>query len=68
MNWQKPTRYAQVSTCGRYSVAKIGFNGGACYEAWRTRAHDEGPHLVSHNLTTADAARQACEDDANAQP
>ena len=61
MNWQKPARYAQVSTCGRYSVAKIGFNGGACYELWQTRAHPEGSHLVATNLKSSQEARELAE-------
>ena len=68
MNWRKPTAYAQLSSCERYSVAKIGFNGGAMYEAWRTRQHPEGPHLVSTNLQTADDARTVCEEDSLEQP
>ena len=61
MNWRKPEKYAQVSKCGRYSVAKIGFNGGAFYEAWQTRGHADGPHLIASNLATAEEARKLVE-------
>ncbi len=64
MNWLKPADpYHQYSTDGRYSVCRIGVNGSASYEAWRSRAHPEGPHCVSVNLPTSAAARAACEDD-----
>ena len=68
MKW-RPARtgvepvYAFVSDCGTYSVCKIGINGSAVYEAWRTRAHRDGPHLVATNLDSADLARQICEAD-----
>ena len=66
MNWRKPknqsainARYADVSDDARYSVCQIGTK----FEAWRTRAHAEGPHLISTNLESAEAARAACEAD-----
>lgn len=63
MNWRKHDAYAIVSECGRYSICSIGYNGGRAFEAWRTRAHAEGPHLISTNLESAEAARAACEAD-----
>lgn len=66
MKWQPPARYAQVSEDGRYSVCRIGIGDGQFIEAWRTRKHPDGPHLVSTNMKTAQDARTACEaDDAN---
>ena len=68
MKWgKKLDKYAQKSSCGRYSVCAIGFDTGRAgfFEAWRTRAHAEGPHLISTNLKTADQARRMCEADAN---
>ena len=69
MKWAKPKpgpgcaeAYAQLSACGRYSVAKIGFVGGAFYESWQTRKHAEGPHLIATNLPTAAEARRLCEE------
>ena len=66
MKWQKTnaSAYAQVSECGRYSVCRIGIAGGQFYEAWRTRQHEDGPHLVDTNLPTSQAAREAAEQDA----
>ena len=63
MNWQKPTRFAQLSEDGRYSVAKIGNEVGHFYEAYRTRQHVDGPHLISTCLKTPDEARAQCEAD-----
>ena len=68
MNWQNPARYAQVSECGRYSVCRIGIGDGQFLEAWRTRQHPDGPHLVSTNLKTALDARKACEADDQDNP
>ena len=61
VNWQKvpPSAYAQVSECGRFSVCRIGFGDGHRFEAWRTRAHPDGPHLIATNLPTSQAARDA---------
>lgn len=64
MNWQPPGKYAQVSACNRYSVAKIGFDGAIFYESWRTRTHEDGPRLIRTRLPTAEAARLSCEADA----
>ena len=68
MRWDDRDKYAQKSRDGRYSVCAIGYAQGQWfYEAWRSRAHEEGVHLVSTNLPTAEAARAACEaDDADA--
>lgn len=66
MKWRKPknqsainAQYAEVSDDARYSVCQIGTK----FEAWRTRVHDEGPHLVMTNIDTRAAARAACEAD-----
>ena len=63
MNWQPPARYAQVSEDGRYSICRVGIGDEQFVEAWRTRKHQEGPHLVSTNLKSAQDARNACEAD-----
>ena len=57
MNWRKPSAYAQLSTCERYSVAKINREGGAMYEVWLTRQHEAGPKLLKTGIKTADEAR-----------
>ena len=65
MNWQPTpaTAYAQLSECGRFSVCRIGFGDGHFFEAWRTRSHEDGPHLIATNLPTSQAARDAAEED-----
>ena len=65
MNWRKTgaLEYAQVSECGRYSVCRIGIADGQFYEAWRTRKHEDGPHLIATNLPTSQAAREVAEED-----
>lgn len=63
MNWQKPTRYSQLSEDGRYSVAKIGLGDHIVYDAYRARAHEDGPGLIQSCLKSADEARQLCEAD-----
>lgn len=35
---------------------------GRFYEAWRSRAHEEGPHLIATNLPSAEEARRLCEE------
>ena len=62
MKWTRKDKYAEVSDCGRYSVAAYGIGEGYRFEAWRTRAHKDGPHLIAANVT-AEEARQHCEDD-----
>ena len=57
------TAYAQLSADGRYSVTRIGFSGGQFFEAWRTRSHADGPHLIATNLPTSQAARETAEED-----
>lgn len=63
MQWVRHDKYAEVSEDGRYSVAAYGTGSGWKFEGWRTRKHEEGTHLVCAN-TTADEARQLCEEDA----
>ena len=63
MKWIKHDNYAIKSECGRYSVCKIGFKNGHFYEAWRTRAHKDGPHLIAHNIADAKEARRLAEAD-----
>lgn len=65
MKWN-PTglaAYSQLSLCGRYSVCRIGNGPGMFYELWRTRAHEDGPHLVATNLPDSDAARAMADAD-----
>jgi hypothetical protein len=66
MNWLPGDRYHQKSDDGRYTVAKYSIKGPVRYEAWRSRLHDGGPHLLASNLPTADEARRLCEEDARA--
>ncbi len=63
MNWNWPTKYAQLTECGRYSVAKVGNGTRFLYEAWRTRAHPCGAGLIRTGIATADEARLTCEKD-----
>ena len=62
MKWVKASNYAIQSEDGRYSVCQIGGSEGF-YEAWRTRKHEDGPHLISTNLPDAQEARKACLED-----
>ena len=63
MRWKKHDAYAIKSEDERYSICSIGFNGSRCYEVWRTRLHEAGPHLVAHNIATAAEARKLAEAD-----
>ena len=63
MKWTRKDKYAEVSDCGRYSVAAYGTGTRWMFEGWRTRKHEEGPHLVCANVT-AEEARRLCEEDA----
>lgn len=61
MNWDKPTRYAQVSKCGRYSICAISLGRGHFYESWQTRSHPDGAHRIATNLPSAEEARKLVE-------
>jgi hypothetical protein len=66
LQWNEKDQYAQTSKDGCYSVCAIGYAQGKWfYEAWATRAHEDGSHLISTNLPTAAEARAMCEADAN---
>jgi IS5 family transposase len=67
MKWGKPTKYAQVSSDGRYSVAKVAVRGEWRYEAWRTAQHPAGRLPIAKHLTSPETARIACEEH-HAQP
>jgi hypothetical protein len=67
VKFDRVDKYSQKSKCGEYSVCAIDMGKGHFYEAWRTRAHKEGPHLISTNLASAAEARQACKGDASAE-
>ena len=62
LKWKKHDRHAIVTEDGTYSVCQIGGKDGF-FEAWRTRAHKDGPHLISTNLANAQEARRACAED-----
>jgi hypothetical protein len=64
MNWADVpgNKYAQVSTCGCYSVAAIGPPKARTYEAFRTHKHPHGYMQMFTNLPTAQTAKLACED------
>jgi hypothetical protein len=65
MIWTRASKYAEKSECGRYAICAIGFEGnaGGFFEAWRSRKHADGVHLVATNLKTAAEAREMCEQD-----
>ena len=65
MKFDRVDKYSQKSKCGEYSVCAIDMGKGHFYEAWRTRAHKDGPLLISTNLKSAAEARAMCEADAN---
>lgn len=66
MKWQRKSKFAEQSDTAMYSVCAIAFGspGGGFFEAWRTRRHPEGPHLIATNLKTASEARKLCIEDA----
>ena len=70
MKWhpRKPGAWAQVTQDARYSVCAIAYQKSDgtprhFYEAWRTRSHADGPHLIATNLASAEHARELCEED-----
>jgi hypothetical protein len=69
MKWARALRSSdyQLSEDGRYSVCRVGNSLGERFEAWRTRAHPDGPHLVATGLITSQAARDAAEGDSDAR-
>jgi len=56
MRWTKASNYAVISSCGHYSVAKIGSASGTfTYEAWRTNSHPKGRERLGSYPTPAEA-------------
>ena len=64
MKWTKHDQITIVSDCGRYSICSIGYPGGRFFEVWRTRKHEDGPHLVAHNVADSKEARRLAAEDA----
>lgn len=64
MNWRAPgDRYSRLTEDGRYSVCAVGFEGRYTWEAWRTRSHPDGAHMIATGLRTEAAAMRICEED-----
>ena len=64
LTWKQHDKYALISDCGNYSVAKIGSATGRwSYEAWRRKAHPLGRRLLAGNLPDANTAKAVCDDD-----
>jgi hypothetical protein len=60
LTWKQHDKYALVSDCGRYSVAKIGSESGRfTYEAWRRGQYP----ALAVNLPDANTAKLRCEHD-----
>jgi len=55
VNWTRKTRYALVSECGLFTIAKVIVQAGARYELWR-----EGTFISSY--PSADAAKAAAQE------
>lgn len=61
MNFVRKDRYCELSEDGRYSVAAVAVSRGVwMFEAWQTREHPDGAHLIGIYRAAADA-RHACE-------
>lgn len=60
---RQPGAMAQVSEDGCYSVCLIVTRRGKTYEAWRTRAHIDGPYCIAVGLESPQHAREICEHD-----
>ena len=64
MKWEQVDRYAVVSSCGRYSVCKVGgMNAVFRYSAWRSEKHPKGRLQLAANLPNAETAKTVCEGD-----
>ena len=67
MNWKEVRSNLWRSDCGRYEVDGLvvcNVHGPVrVYEARRTRAHGDGPHLVAANIPTAVEAKKLAEAD-----
>ena len=55
MNWSRHTKYALVSECRRFTIAKVIVQAGVRYELWR-----DGAFIDAY--PSADAAKAATED------
>lgn len=61
MNWERITAWAEVSDCGRYSVAMVFVHGRYVHEAWRrATAKDHARELLASCNDPQDA-KKACE-------
>jgi hypothetical protein len=69
MNWVEFRDHAWRSDCGRYEVDGVVLcderGPRRYYEVRRTRQHQEGPHLVSTCVPTANLAKDYAEQDAS---
>lgn len=64
LTWKQLDKCSLTSTCGKWSVAKIGSGSGRfTYEAWRRAAHPLGRLQLATNLPDAMTARLRCEAD-----
>jgi hypothetical protein len=65
LTWKQHDKYALVSDCGRYSVAKIGSaTGRYTYEAWKRGQYP----ALAVNLPDANTAKLRCEHDQDTTP
>lgn len=61
MNWERITAWAEISDCGRYSVAMVKVADRYVYEAWRRATSKD--HMAELLATCNDPkdARAVCE-------
>jgi hypothetical protein len=64
MKWERLTQWAEVSDCGRYTVAMVQVHGRWYHEAWRRATTKDHAAELLVSSGEADEARAACEEHA----
>jgi hypothetical protein len=61
VNWQRLTAWAEVSDCGRYSVASVKVHGRFYHEAWKRPTETDRLRELLATCNEVQDAREVCE-------
>jgi len=61
MKWERVTAWAEVSDCGRYSVAMVQVHGRHVFEAWRRPTAQDPMRELLVTCNDPLDAKKACE-------
>lgn len=61
MKWERITQWAEVSDCGRYSVALVQVHGRHVFEAWKRASKFDHVRELLATCNDIEDARSVCE-------